>query len=289
MERLNGGRFTAQVLAVFEHACDLVTPDGDVVALVTPQVGDGPLNVVVEGAGMLFSGAYPGAPVTLEQQRLCVGELGIDLGGAAVWDPCPDWDGLRGRRDAIVPRLPRLQALCLRRAPAGSFLALLEAARPGDGLAGVFLSKARKAAQALREGWSGDVERLPAGAAGLAGLGTGLTPAGDDFLVGTMLGAWLIHPAAAALCRVIALVAIPRTTALSAAFLQAAARGECGASWHALLEALDGGHRGELEKAVLGLLAHGATSGADALAGFLYLSLGQERDWRRPDLPAPVP
>ena len=36
-----------RVLAVFEHACDLVTPDGRIVALVTPTVGDGPFNIVL--------------------------------------------------------------------------------------------------------------------------------------------------------------------------------------------------------------------------------------------------
>ena len=34
-EQLQAGRFVARVLAVFERACNLITPDGDVMALVT--------------------------------------------------------------------------------------------------------------------------------------------------------------------------------------------------------------------------------------------------------------
>lgn len=273
LHRLQKGRFDARVLAVFERACDLVTRDGDVVALVAPQIGDGPLNVVVDGAAGLFAEVDPGAPVTLEGELLRVGELGIDLGKAMVWEPRPDWDTLRARRAAIVSCLPLLRALCLRHAPAGSLLALLEQdLPPGDVPARNILSTAQEAAEALREGWGGDLERLQEGAAGLAGLGGGLTPAGDDLLTGVKLWAWLAHPTPGLFCRAIVKVAIPRTTTLSAAFLRAAARGECSVSWHALLDPLSEGTGGEITPAVQEILAHGATSGADSLAGFLYSS-----------------
>ena len=36
-ERMDAGQFKAQVLAVFDQACNLVTPDGDVLTLVIPS------------------------------------------------------------------------------------------------------------------------------------------------------------------------------------------------------------------------------------------------------------
>jgi len=208
-----------------------------------------------------------------------------------VWEPRPDWDTLRARRDGIRSSLPLLRDLCLCMAPAGSLLDLENTPAPpvhGGALRAIF-SAAQRAAEALREGWGGRVERLHEGALGLAGLGSGLTPAGDDFLTGTLLWAWLAHPVPAPFCRALVEAAIPRTTVLSAAFLRAAARGECSASWHGLLEALGEGvgdrvpappvHGGariasqhRLFTAVQELMAHGATSGADSLAGFLYAS-----------------
>ena len=272
-ERLHGGRFDGRVLAVFEHACDLITHDGDVVALVTSQVGDGPLNVVVDGGAGLFAEVNLGAPVTLGGRGgvtpplLCVGNLEVGLERATVWEPCPDWEALRSQRGAIVSRLPLLRTLCLSCAPAGSLLALLEAPQPDDA---PVLSAAREAAESLRLGWEGNLEYLREGAAGLAGLGSGLTPAGDDFLTGVMLWAWLAHPTPGPLCRTLVKVAAPRTTTLSAAFLRAAGRGECGAAWHALLAALSAGTDTEIAAATREVLAHGATSGADSLTGFLY-------------------
>jgi len=272
LQRLEEGQSAGRVLAVFDRACDLITDDGDVVALVVPQVGNGPLNVVVDDTARYFAGIVPGTRVSLEKGRLWVGELAVDLTSAAVWDPRPDWDALRARRDAIAPQASFLRALCLREAPTGSLLALLEDTLPDDTPTRVVLSTAQKAAQALQAGRAGDLERLREGAARLAGLGSGLTPAGDDFLTGAMLRAWLDHPTPRALCSTMVEVTAPRTTTLSAAFLRAAARGECNAPWHTLLAALSKGVEAAITAAVQEVLTHGATSGADALAGFLYLA-----------------
>ncbi|MDY6878177.1 MAG: DUF2877 domain-containing protein [Chloroflexota bacterium] len=279
-ERLCKGPFAARVLAVFKHACNLVTLDGHVVALVLPQVGDGPLNVVVHGRPGDFAAVEPGMSARLEGRRLRVGGLEIVLEGAVVWEPCPDWDSLRAGRDGITARLPFLWAFALRNAPAGSLLPLawewaggpdhsIEAVEAGC-VSRAFALVARDAAEALWAGWGGDPGRLREGAAQLAGLGSGLTPAGDDFLTGVMLWAWLAHSNPRVFCRTLAAAAIPRTTTLSAAFLRAAAEGECNVSWHRALAAMVG-TEDVLASSILEVLAHGATSGADALAGFLWM------------------
>jgi hypothetical protein len=271
-ERLRQGRSVARVLAVFERACDLITPGGDVIALVTPQIGDGPLNVVVDGGAGLFDRVHSAAPVTLGEERLQVDGLRVDLGQATAWEPRPAWEALRARRATIVSRLPPLRDLCLCHSPAGTLAQLPGTMVPLDAFTRAVCSTAQNAAQALREGWRGAPARLGEGAAGLAGLGGGLTPSGDDFLVGVMLWAWLAHPTPDTLCCTLVKAAVPRTTTLSGAFLRAAARGECHVSWHRLLEALCDGGEAQIAAAVPGVLAHGATSGADGLAGFLYLS-----------------
>lgn len=272
-EWLDAGRFDGRVLTVFDRACDLLTHDGDVVALVTPQVGDGPLNVVVDGPPGLFATVETGAPAHLEERQLQIGALRFDLERAMIWEPRPDWERLRARRTAVRTCLPLLRTLCARHAPPRSLLGLLGSSLPEDVPARAIFSTARVAAAALQEGWAGDHQRLREGIVGLAGLGLGLTPAGDDFLVGAMLRAWLDHPTPKSLCRSVVRDAIPRTTRLSAAFLKAASRGECGASWHVLLKALSRGARegaeAEITMAVHEILIHGATSGADSLAGFI--------------------
>jgi hypothetical protein len=121
-----------------------------------------------------------------------------------------------------------------------------------------------------------ELSLVQAGAQQLAGLGPGLTPAGDDILMGAIYGVWATHPPEAAhrLAAAITEVAVPQTTTLSAAWLRAAARGEAGAVWHSLSEKLIVNSEqltvssGEWEEAVARILAVGHSSGADALWGF---------------------
>ncbi len=276
LHRLRANRSTARVLSVFEQACNLVTPTGDVISVVLPPIGDGPLNIVVEMETKAketphsFSTIAVGAPVMVEGACLHIGNLNIKLNDATVWEPRPDWHRLRSRWAAITSQLPLLRDLAQRLGPADSFLSLLQ--EPTDdststSFAAGISSTARTATHGLLMR-NGEETRLRTSIEMLAGLGCGLTPAGDDLLAGWMIGLWLFHPTPKSPCRVIIETAAPRTTILSAAFMRASARGECSVAWHRLLTALSepGSLKAEL---VQRILAHGATSGADGLAGFL--------------------
>jgi hypothetical protein len=105
----------------------------------------------------------------------------------------------------------------------------------------------------------------------LAGLGPGLTPAGDDFLVGAILGAWILHPQerARSLAGPAAEAAARLTSTLSAAWLRWAGRGAVGETWQALFRAVLLDDRRAERSALDRILATGHTSGADALAGFV--------------------
>ena len=270
-ERLQRGPVDARVLAVFDRACDLLASDGAVFGLVLPEVGNGPLNVVVEGRPGLFSGIEPGEEARLSLWEVSAGGLRVDLRRATVWEPRPDWESLRARWAEVEARLPGLRAFCLAHGPEGSLLAVAAGDEGGAGRERAVHAAVGRALGALRRGWEGDPEGLREGASALAGLGGGLTPAGDDFLLGVMARAWLAHPVPAPFCRVLAEVAGGRTTALSAALLWAAARGMYAAPWHQLLSALVHSPDAEVQAAAQAILAYGATSGADGLAGFLAM------------------
>jgi hypothetical protein len=72
-----------------------------------------------------------------------------------------------------------------------------------------------------------DHEASAAAAVSLLGRGPGLTPSGDDVLTGFLVGAAAFGLEAAALREATTVLAPARTTALSAALLWLAARGEC--------------------------------------------------------------
>jgi len=275
-EWLGRGLSAGRVLGVYARACNLITERGDVIGVVSPEIGNGPLNIVLRNWPPSLSETHKAGRVLLKPNRLVLNGLEIDVDATDTWEPCPDWETLRGRWAVIESSLPSLEALCLDYDLDNVLLPLLGASPPVQGLAAILTQQFDKAAGQLLDGWRGDGDALGESGAALAGLGDGLTPAGDDFLVGAMLWSWLAHPAPERFCSTLVAAAAPRTTTLSAAFLRAAARGQCSAAWHGLLAALAEGRSAEIASAAQAVLRHGASSGLDALIGFLYLSRDKE-------------
>ncbi len=101
---------------------------------------------------------------------------------------------------------------------------------------------------------------------GLLGLGPGLTPSGDDFLVGALalLDAIGERDAHAALARAI-IDALPGlTTPLSACFLKAAAAGHVGEALHRAVSSVI---TGDVDAAIAAVENIGHSSGWDMMAG----------------------
>jgi hypothetical protein len=100
----------------------------------------------------------------------------------------------------------------------------------------------------------------------LIGLGPGLTPSGDDFLVGALalLDAIGERAAHAALARAIVDASPNLTTPLSACFLRAAAAGHIGEALH---RAVSSSITGDAGSAVAAVEKIGHSSGWDMLAG----------------------
>jgi hypothetical protein len=117
-----------------------------------------------------------------------------------------------------------------------------------------------------------DGDAAAAAAARLLGSGPGLTPSGDDVLAGFLVAATAFGLDIAALRQVIAVLAPVRTTALSAALLWHAARGECIDELAAVAALLTGRRQAgpeEFEGAVSRLLSVGRTSGTALALGLV--------------------
>ena len=104
----------------------------------------------------------------------------------------------------------------------------------------------------------------------LVGLGEGLTPSGDDLLVGLTAALCATgHAMAGSLSRHAAMRAVGSTTDVARVALEHAARGEYAERLHDVLEALARGDDAALRLQVERALSWGASSGADTLLGML--------------------
>lgn len=249
----------AVVHSVFVQACNLRNERGDWLSLALPASGIGPFTIVAplpEGCGF-HDWLSPGMPASVTPHAITLPPLTIHLTGAALWEPCPDWSGAppAALATALAWLITWLPPFSLAQSP--------------------YAAAAQTAQAALQTGLQqADLAACRDGAKQLGGVGPGLTPAGDDFLLGVMAALWLIWSAARArlFSQAIAAAAGPRTTPLSAAWLAAAAAGNLSSHWHQLLWALPLVQMDALQAAVDAMLSIGASSGADALAGFVWAS-----------------
>ena len=100
----------------------------------------------------------------------------------------------------------------------------------------------------------------------LAGLGFGLTPSGDDYLLGVMASLWITKNTH--FLDEIARLSSQKTTSLSAAYLIAASKGDFAECWHDLVQSVLYQDPKTLRDSISEFMQIGASSGQDAMAGF---------------------
>lgn len=274
-----------RILHVFEQACNLINERREVLSVVTRRIGNGPFNLVVDDHVPFSDHLNVESLISIHGNEIILGDLTISTVDAELWNPWPDWKKLHVKREHILDQLTQLPITTYKRCGLDMFLAK-NARNYSTTVVNSELSVLHD------QSFNSLVSSLPiaslksdiAGAkeitSKLAGLGSGLTPAGDDFILGAIYAAWIIHPPETAqiLVEEIANTAAPLTTSLSAAWLRSAGRGEAGNLWHQFFDALVAAGRiahptysMAVQEAVDKILAVGETSGADALAGFIRM------------------
>ncbi len=241
---------TGRVHSVFTHAVNLELGD-ELWTVVAPSGHDAALTVRLLGAvapGDL--GLRIHDPVCVRSRHLRVGAAVIDARTAVRWKPRRydvDLYGLGGR-------VAELEAAARHVAWPGSWPL-------ADAVVG-----------ALASGGQGDLDDAVRRA---TGRGPGLTPAGDDVLVGVL--AVLTAPGIAADCepaaaRLRAALApvLPTTTEISRALLGQASQGHVSRPvWELVGSVLSGSAAATSARARADALATGATSGGDTCAGLV--------------------
>lgn len=248
-----------RVFSTHTHACNLLSDEGEWIALVDQQHGNGPFHVVIPAA--ILRQREQNEIVHIADNFLHFSEASLDLRSAELWEPHLAPVTLRSHTLSwLHEKIQVIDSPLFTSTPSGR-QTLPTLARP----------LIERLYQGLQQGEQAQIIQA---AQQLAGLGPGLTPAGDDFLLGLM-AAFTLHPPrlaqnliSAVICAAIGNAAAQRTTHLSAHWLQAAGRGEFGAAWHQLANALEKADQATIKQAIARILAAGATSGADALRGF---------------------
>ncbi len=265
--------WTAKIVGVFDVAVSMLHPDGSLVSLVGSETRMEarafchPRNFFDyrDKARKHFDGpqekellaAYSGGCLAL----LHAGEEGINLSALDLTDAMAWGIRHRGRREELIDSAAvNSAALAIRQTVDQAH----RAGRPLEGIhaEGIFSKTFRR------------LKLAPDFPVNLVGFGPGTTPAGDDWLAGYLAaldlrGGVCTRPAAELRSRLPG--RLERTSAAGRALLLGAIEGIPPAYLADLSRAALSAQTfpESLEKAVSAALLHGATSGEDAIAGFL--------------------
>ena len=257
------------VHSVFERVVNVATGRDQLLTLAHRGADDAPDSVVVDLAAWSGSGLAPGAPVQMDRAQIVIDDcLCIDLLPARPWfgalPAYPDDDSILARNLAFASGL-----LARHGRGAAAALACTSPSRLDRALAAVLRRETRALCEAIAEG---DLPRALEHVGRLIGLGHGLTPSGDDFLVGLLavlnLAGGPCH-AWRSLGERIVEIADRQTHLISATALRQAARGRVRQRLIDLCDALQRAGRASVGLTLGLVLEIGSSSGSDLAAGVL--------------------
>ncbi|HEX4407569.1 MAG TPA: DUF2877 domain-containing protein [Xanthobacteraceae bacterium] len=280
-ERWRKGR----VQAVFERACHIVTDDRGFLAILTGDCGNVAHGIRLKTRPRLNAHVRVGQHVSFADNRITFGSqnLTVELADAEAWQselrPGLFDNGLRLGNHATIARQLLTQAAARSDSEFLKLVARLD--MPSTPLADLVGRQLAPLKTAQR---SRDHASALATLANLIGLGPGLTPAGDDFIIGWLAGLTLSASTADAklfLQEMCEGVADRRhaTTTVSAQHLDDACQLQFSERLSNLCIAI-GRDRSDTDLRALidAQLAIGATSGADAAAGLMFALSDLARD-----------
>ncbi|MEM7334860.1 MAG: DUF2877 domain-containing protein [Chloroflexota bacterium] len=210
----------------------MLNQNDELLSFVLPSIGLGPFSLIVPEKGIEHLVSGRGIHISDAGRTVEIGDWKLEIGQEPeIWDPVPQWSHLKNVQFSMsLDNFASLPELVQTR-----FDQLLVQIAAKDHIEVV------KATQKL------------------AGLGEGLTPIGDDLLIGVLFALWVNQPDSE-LIPLIGNTAVPLTTTLSGAFLKSAVAGEATIHWHNLAN-----HHPDAKQKILSI---GHTSGAAAWTGF---------------------
>lgn len=275
LARLRRGPFRASVHSVFDRVVNVHCADDDrLYTLACRRSDDAPCTLVVDVPSFASLGVRAGTPAACDGAELVVGRaLAVDLAPTAPWSSTlPAWPA----HDLPVEWA---RAFVDREGVGGGI-------KPGTGTRNAVEVETERRLCAATTGLQSALlggRRNEAHHHGsrLIGLGPGLTPAGDDYVLGLATVCAMPGGSARAresrdlLAQVIADNA-QRTNVISHAAMSQAVGGRVRDSIVRFAHAITGGSRSAMELRARRLIAIGATSGTDIMLGMLAgLHLGR--------------
>lgn len=284
LDALSGQNKAGAVRAVFSRAV-YVGVDDLLVTIAFPGSGNVPYGVILpdETAAELTS-LQPGMRAGFRHGRIHFPESGklVDFSKAVRWSSQLTIGALEGRK--LAANLGNLREELRMStsgreglAPVSDYIARLPEIHGMNNLNPSCRTAMPVLSNVTRMWKEGRLSDVPAEIQRLLGLGPGLTPSGDDFVIGMMAVLWLASridnqnsEALIGLAAKTGCLENDRTTGIGAFFVKQASLGRFPEKLQNLVTALPQAGEGRISRSVRELLELGATSGRDMAAGVAF-------------------
>jgi Protein of unknown function (DUF2877) len=271
---ISGKARFGQVVAVFERACILALQDAHMIALLTRSVGNVAHGIRLDCDPQLDRMIRIGLRARITREEVVIGCVRVLLSGAQVWSTNLR-HGMFRKQAAFAAILTTRKLLRVRLSACRSELLdiVLRLDRTASALSDWIAATLPELSHATLKL---DDQAALASLSKLIGLGPGLTPAGDDFIIGWLAGVMLMSgtPAEHGFLKEVrsGLMSLSNgSTPISRQHLQDAAKGEFSELLSNVCFAMaSGAPEAELAETLSRQLSVGATSGADAAAGLIF-------------------
>ena len=256
--------FAGRIAAVHPSVCVLSLVDESLLTLATPTIGRLPRSITLDAPrDFAFQDILAvGADIAARSGilRIAGSALSIDLRPAIRWRSCLGDLRLDAKRNVVMQALEAARAALLQDGRSDALIRI----------AGTRLAALATATRTLDAAVAGN------SMSELVGLGEGMTPAGDDYLVGYFAGLWTCAERTTARLAFIAALSerlkhsVLLTGRVSRAYLEASFDGEVSERLFDLASRIAAGSDdATVRRAAATALAVGHSSGACGLLGFL--------------------
>jgi hypothetical protein len=274
--------FSGRVHGIYRQACNIETDHGTLVTLLSQGLGNIPhgIRCVLPAPVDFRARCMAGQTVVADGVDLRIVQAGmtVHLSRAAIWRYVPAACVVDPCADQTLRALLEVRSTLRKQAPASGFAPLLlRDDEPGSPLDQALQRRLRRTLPVLANATrSLDADGAAQALGQLAGLGPGLTPSGDDFIVGYLAALWSRCSYQSALRSFLAALGGPlqrfaaRSNLISRQFLLDAVVGEFSESLADLVSALAVSDVGRALVSARRIVRIGHSSGADALTGLLF-------------------
>lgn len=265
------------VHSVFDHACNIQLEENNLVTLISPKLPNYPAAIkldIAENRMIRSIGFKTGMKSVINKDEIKMPEIciSIKLSGAKVWDSSPLFLRSNISEEMLNKNIEKIRDLTLKCGEIEGVASILDGNKVDNNYKNFIINPVKRLAKGIS---NFDYKEITEASKRLIGLGPGLTPAADDFLLGILASLYYMgyyfgnHLENLKKIAGFIIYDLPgRTTFISEIMLRNGMKARFSEPIRDLMLAVI--HNTAVQDKCLNLLNIGGTSGSDCAAGIVF-------------------